>query len=37
MINNNIKQISLEEFKKEIEKDDTILIDIRTPMEWEKY
>ncbi len=37
MINNNIKQISLEEFKKEMQSGDTILIDIRTPMEWERY
>ncbi len=37
MINKNIKQISLEKFKKEVKKENTILIDIRIPIEWERY
>jgi predicted sulfurtransferase len=36
-MNNNIKQISLNDFKEEIKSEDTILVDIRTPMEWQRY
>jgi hypothetical protein len=36
-MNNTFGELNIDNFKKELEKSDTILIDIRTKEEWEKF
>jgi len=36
-MNNTFGELNIDNFKKELEKSDTVLIDIRTKEEWEKF